>query len=278
MLLKGKDVAEKIVLDITSKGLPKLVLAVFHPVGDGSAESYLKAKEKWLEKAGFGIKIFPFDAETAPEKFFAELDIANNDPSIHAIMVETPLPRLVSQHDISSRLNPLKDIDGITYLNQGALYAGRGEGIVPCTSLASVRLLEAFNIKIAGKNAVVIGRSAVVGLPLFKLLLNRDATVLAAHSKTPDLAKQVGNADIIAVAVGRQGLISSSMVKEGASVIDIGINVGADGKLTGDFLIENETEKDRINYSPVPGGVGAVTNAIMLENLVKCYELQIKGA
>ncbi len=277
MLLKGNELAGKIVEEIKSRNIPKLNLAVFHPVGDGAAESYLKMKEKWLEKAGFTLTVFPVENSTPLVTFYSQLEKANSDPSIHGIMIEMPLPIEVNYWNIHTKINPQKDVDGITFRNQGEFFATITEKIVPATSVAAIRLLEHYNIPIVGKSVLVIGRSNIVGLPLFKLFLNRNATPTVAHRHTKELALHVANADIIAVAAGTRGLVKSSMVKNGATVIDIGIHVTDDGKVVGDFIIENEFEKDRINYSPVPGGVGAVTNAVLLENLVKCWEMQTKS-
>lgn len=274
MLLKGNVVAKEINSKIKEMSLPELVLAVFHPVGDESAESYLKMKEKKLKKAGFSIKVIPVDAKMTPDLFYELLEEANSDDTIHGIMVELPLPIPVSNFELSGRINPLKDVDGVTFWNQGTIFATREEGVIPCTALASVLIPEHYGIEIAGKNALVIGRSAIVGLPLAKLLLNRNATVTVAHSRTPNLTELAGKADIIAIAAGLSGIVKSSQIKDGATVIDVGINFTNDGKLVGDFTLDQEGEEERINYTPVPGGVGIVTNAILVENVVRCYRLQ----
>ncbi len=276
MLLKGKELAKKIVDNVKAKNLPELTLAVFHPVGDGAAESYLKMKQRWLDKVGFKMKVYPVEASTPLVNFYRDLEEANNDPEIHGIMIEMPLPIEVNYWNIHTKINPLKDVDGITFHNQGEFFATITERIVPCTSVAAVRLLEHFDIPMVGKDVLVIGRSNIVGLPLFKLFLNRNSTPTIAHRHTTDLKKHIAHADIIAIAAGTRGLVTSSDVKDGATVVDIGINVTDEGKVVGDFVVENDEENKRINYSPVPGGVGVVTNAIMLENLAKCYEFQTK--
>ena len=274
MLLKGKDLADKIVSKLQNENLPPLTLAVFHPVGDGAAESYLKMKEKWLKKINAVIRIFPVSQSTPLVKFYEQIDEVNSDPSIHGIMVELPLPIAVNYWNLHTKINPQKDVDGITFRNQGEFFATITEKIVPCTAVASIRLLEHYDIPIVGKHALVIGRSNIVGLPLFKLFLNRNATPTIAHRHTYDLKTLIQTSDIIAVAAGKKGLVDSKAVKDGATVIDIGINVDESGEVSGDFNVAGETEKERINYSPVPGGVGVVTNAVMLENLAKCYKLQ----
>ncbi|MCK5807625.1 bifunctional 5,10-methylenetetrahydrofolate dehydrogenase/5,10-methenyltetrahydrofolate cyclohydrolase [bacterium] len=276
MLLKGNVVAKGINSKIKEMELPELVLAVFHPVGDESAESYLRMKEKKLAKAGFAIKVIPVENTMEIEAFYVALEEANKDDSIHGIMVELPLPIKVSNFELSNRINPLKDVDGVTFANQGTVFATREEGILPCTALASALIPEHYDVEIAGKSVLVIGRSAIVGLPLAKLFLNRNATVTVAHSRTPNLAELAGNADIIAIAAGVSGIVTSSQIKDGATVVDVGINFTDEGKLVGDFTLDQENEAERINYTPVPGGVGVVTNAVLIENLVRCYKMQQK--
>lgn len=274
MLLKGKPAADAIVAELAARGLPKLKLAVFHPAGDEAAESYLKAKEKTLARLDCSIDIIPVRKDTGADAFFALLDKANRDPGIHGIMVELPLPGGIPAGEVSRRIDPAKDVDGVSYHAQGLLYATREENLVPCTALGAVLLLEHYKIPITGRRALIVGRSNIVGLPLFKLLLNRDATVTVAHSRTPQLAKLAGGYDIVAVATGRPGLVRSVDIADGAAVVDIGINVGPDGCLCGDFAPKDEKESERIHYSPVPGGAGVVTNAVMLRNLAACYHIQ----
>jgi len=277
MLIKGKQLAENIVEKIKSENFPELTLSVFHPVGDAAAESYLKAKERWLGKVGFVVKVIPVSNKMSEGEFFTLLERENRDDSVHAIMVELPLPIPVKTIELQSRINPLKDVDGITFENQGKFISTGKEEILPCTAMGAAKLLESVIDDVTGKNVLVIGRSNIVGLPLFKLFLNRNATVTVAHSRTKELEKLVNDSDIVAVAVGRHGIIQSSWVQDGKTVIDIGINVNEEGKLKGDMKVIDKEEKKRINYSPVPGGSGSVTNAVLLENIVKCYELQKKG-
>lgn len=274
MLLKGKELADSIVRKLTNEKIPPLTLAVFHPVGNSAAESYLRMKEKWLAKIDAKLKLFPVSSSTPLIKFYEQLDEANSDPSIHGIMVELPLPIDVNYWNLHTKIHPLKDVDGVTFRNQGEFFATITEKIVPCTAIASIRLLEFYDIPIVGKHALVIGRSNIVGLPLFKLFLNRNATPTTAHRHTEDLKTLIRGSDIIAISAGKMGLVDSGDIKDGATVIDIGINVLEDGRVVGDMNIMDDNESNRINYSPVPGGVGVVTNAVMLENLAKCYKLQ----
>ncbi len=277
MLLKGKPAAEAFLEKIGAFGLPKLRLAVFHPGGDASAESYLNAKKKLIERFGGELVVVSFPRDGAADHFWNLFDRVNGDRTIHGIMVETPFPTDISEKEVSSRIDPRKDVDGVSLVNQGLLYASREERLVPCTAMGAVILLEHYGVPVSGRRALVVGRSATVGLPLFKLLLNRNATVTVAHSRTADLEKLVGAFDIVVVATGRAGIIQSSRITDGATVVDIGINVASDGSLCGDLAVEAANEADRINYSPVPGGAGVVTNAVLLHNLWQCYQLQQEG-
>ena len=274
MLLKGKDAAEKIVSGLLNEDLSNLTLAVFHPLNDGAAESYLKTKEKWLKKINAKIEVVPVDEKMTRDDFFRRLDMLNKDASITGIMVELPLPIKISEKELLTGINPLKDVDAITCFNQGKIFTSKNEDLIPCTAAASIKLLEHYRIDFAGKNVLVIGRSYIVGLPLFKLFLNRNATPAVAHRGTSNLKDLIHNADIIAVCAGTRGIVKSSEVKDGAVVADVGIHVTEDGKVAGDMIIDRENEENRISYSPVPGGVGTVTNAMMLHNLVKCKKLQ----
>ena len=274
MLLKGKDAADVLVSEILSEDISGLTLAVFHPLNDGAAESYLKTKEKWLKKINAKIEVVPVDEKTTHDEFFRKLDLLNKDASITGIMVELPLPIKIQEKELLTGINPLKDVDAITYFNQGKIFTSKNEDLIPCTSAASIKLLEHYRIDFAGKNVLIIGRSYIVGLPLFKLFLNRNATPTVAHRGTSNLRNLVQNADIVAVCAGTRGIVKSSEIKDGASVVDVGIHVTEEGKVVGDMIIDGENEENRINYSPVPGGVGTVTNAMMLHNLVWCKKNQ----
>ena len=274
MLLKGKEAADGIVSELLSEDLSNLTLAVFHPLNDGAAESYLKTKDKWLKKINAKIEVVPVDEKMTQDEFFRKLEILNKDTSITGIMVELPLPIKIPEKELLTRINPVKDVDGITCFKQGRIFTSRNEELIPCTAAASIKLLEHYRIEFAGKNVVVIGRSYIVGLPLFKLFLNRNSTPAVAHRGTSNLKNLIQNADIVAICAGTRGIVKSSEIKDGASVVDVGIHVTEEGKVVGDMIIDQENEDARINYSPVPGGVGTVTNAMMLKNLVQCRKMQ----
>jgi len=274
MLLKGKPVAESLIQSLEKQNLPRLTLAVLHPTGDASAESYLKAKEKTLARLNFKLEVISCARSVASEQFCALIDKVNRDPAVHGVMVETPFPSSLSATEVFRRLDPVKDVDGVSLFNQGILYATREERLVPCTAMAAILLLEHYGVEISGRRALVVGRSTTVGLPLAKLLLNRNATVTVAHSKTEQLASLAHQYNLVAVAAGRSNLLRAADVADGTVVVDVGVNVMPDGTLCGDFAPEGGENAERISYSPVPGGVGVVTNAVLLHNLVMCYRLQ----
>jgi methylenetetrahydrofolate dehydrogenase (NADP+) / methenyltetrahydrofolate cyclohydrolase len=190
---------------------------------------------------------------------------------VHGVLVQLPLPRGMDQHAIAAHIAPAKDVDGLHVCNLGRLV--QGDTILPpCTPAGVLRLLDAYSISPRGRHAVVVGRSEIVGKPMALLLIQRDATVTVCNSKTPDLGSFTRSADILVVAVGRAGLVRGDMVRPGASVIDVGVNRLPDGKLAGD-VVSAEVDRHAGYLTPVPGGVGPMTVAMLIENTVKAAEL-----
>jgi methylenetetrahydrofolate dehydrogenase (NADP+)/methenyltetrahydrofolate cyclohydrolase len=234
-------------------------------VGENPASAvYVRNKSKQTVEAGmrsFDHKL----PEDAPEReVLALVGKLNADPAVHGILVQLPLPKHIDSARVLESIAPAKDVDGFHEANLGALMAGR-PGVVPCTPLGCMRLIEHAGVQIAGKHAVVVGRSNIVGKPVAMLLLQKDATVTICHSKTPDLEATVKRGDIVIAAVGRAKLVSAAMVKPGACVVDVGINRLPDGKLAGD--VDYDAVKQVAGWiTPVPGGVGPMTIAMLLEN------------
>jgi methylenetetrahydrofolate dehydrogenase (NADP+)/methenyltetrahydrofolate cyclohydrolase len=194
----------------------------------------------------------------------------NADPAVHGILVQLPLPKQVDSAAVLESIDPAKDVDGFHEANLGALMAGRPR-VVPCTPLGCMRLIEHAGVPVAGRHAVVLGRSNIVGKPVAQLLLQRDATVTICHSKSTDLAAICRSADILVAAAGRAKLVTAAMVKPGACVIDVGINRLPDGKLAGD--VDYESVKQVAGWiTPVPGGVGPMTIAMLLENCIQAAQ------
>lgn len=280
ILLDGKATAQKVRAELKNEierrkekdPLFQLSLTVILVGNDPASQVYVNNKIKACAKVGItsGLVTLP---ETATEsEIIAEIEKLNADNSVDGILLQLPLPKGLDETKIINRISPLKDVDGLTYLQQGMLYGGNKQ-IAPCTPSGVMRLLDEYNIDCKGKNVVMIGRSILVGKPLFELFLDRNATVTVCHSKTKNLSEYTRNADIIAVAVGRPEMLKGEDVKEGAVIIDIGINRTESG-LKGD--VDFESVKQKASYiTPVPGGVGPMTIAMLLQNTLIAHDLRV---
>jgi methylenetetrahydrofolate dehydrogenase (NADP+)/methenyltetrahydrofolate cyclohydrolase len=275
-LIDGKKIANEIYenLAVEVKKLhdqhtlqPKLAVIM---VGDNPASlSYIKQKRKACEKTGIEWVQFDYDAELTQLELLAKIEELNNDNSIHGILVQLPLPEHFEVPKVIRAIDPHKDVDGFTAYNLGKMFLGTEfEDLPPCTPAGAIKMLEYYDINPEGMDATIVGSSNIVGKPLATMLLNRGATPTICHIKTKDLKKHTLNADLLCVAVGKAGLISEDMVKEGAVVIDIGVNRTDEGKLVGDCDFET-IEKKASYITPVPGGAGPMTVACLMENTVK---------
>ena len=231
---------------------------------DPASKVYVGSKEKMAAKAGFNSVVHRLAADTTQQALLALVDRLNRDDAVDGILVQLPLPRGMDANTVIDAIDPYKDVDGFHLINVGKLSAGRA-ALVPCTPQGSMILLRSVTETLAGKHAVVIGRSAIVGKPMAQLLLNADCTVTIAHSRTADLPAVCRSADILVAAVGRPEFVKGDWVKPGAIVIDVGINRLPDGRLVGDV----DTAAASVNalaITPVPGGVGPMTIACLLQN------------
>ncbi len=244
----------------------KLILHTIMAGDDEASMVYAKSKIKTLRKLGFDGEI---DRVSSEEEMLKKLEELNERDDVHGIMVEFPLPKGYDSMKVRSAISPIKDVDGMNPVNYGYLLLGN-EIMTPNTPRAVIRILESIT-ELKGKDVVIINRTPVVGKPLAMMLLHRHATPIICHSKTKALKEKTKNADIVVVAVGRANFLTADMVRDDSIVIDVGINV-VDGKLRGDADFEAIEKKAKI--TPVPGGVGAVTTACMVENLVKAAKLQ----
>ena len=236
---------------------------------DPASQTYVANKEKACARLGIHSHTVRMGEETTQAELEAEIEKANHDESVHGILVQLPLPAGLDEHRALALIRPEKDVDGFHAVNMGRL--ARGEDcVVACTPKGALHMLKAAGVSIAGKNAVVIGRSNIVGKPMALLLLQENATVTICHSRTEDLAEHTRRADILVAAVGKPRFVTADMVKEGAAVLDVGIN-RVDGKLCGDVDFEHVKEKAGW-ISPVPGGVGKMTIAMLMENTVSAAE------
>ncbi|WP_096018749.1 bifunctional methylenetetrahydrofolate dehydrogenase/methenyltetrahydrofolate cyclohydrolase FolD [Campylobacter lanienae] len=272
-IIDGKEISNRVkqrvadeVLELKSKGITP-TLAVVLVGEDKASQTYVASKERSTIAAHMGSVAHKLPETTTQSELLALIKLLNNDDSIDGILVQLPLPKHIDTNAILEAIDPNKDVDGFHAINVGRLNSGL-DGFVPCTPLGIMELFKAYNIDVSGKNAVVIGRSNIVGKPMAALLLNAGATVTIAHSKTKDLASVCKNAQIIVVAVGKPNFLKADMVSDGAIVIDVGINRLDSGKLVGDCDYESVAPKCSM-ITPVPGGVGPMTIAMLLSNTLK---------
>ncbi len=265
-IIDGKKAAEKILNEVREqiKALGKHPVLAVVQVGDNPASTtYVRIKQKKCEEAGIKSIKLHFEEDVSEERLVKEITALNSDKGVDGILVQLPLPPRLDENSVISAVSPDKDVDGITPFNLGRLLRGE-ESFVPCTPQGIIRLLKEESVGIEGARAVVIGRSVIVGKPISILLLQENATVTMCHSKTRNLKEETLSADILVVAAGKPGLVTREMVKPGAAVIDVGIN-RVDGRLTGDVDFEGVREVAGL-ITPVPGGVGPMTVACLLEN------------
>ena len=244
-------------------------LAVILVGDDPASEIYVRNKGKGCEETGMLSRTIRMNAGTTQEELEAEISRLNDDPSIHGILVQLPLPRHLNERAALAKILPGKDVDGFHLINAGHLLDGT-EGVRPCTPKGALYMIRSTGLDLSGKEAVVIGRSNIVGKPMAMMLLQENCTVTICHSRTVNLEEHTRRADILVAAVGRAGFVTADMVKPGAVVIDVGIN-RVDGKVCGDVDFENVKEKAGW-ITPVPGGVGRMTIAMLLSNTVDAAE------
>ena len=240
-------------------------------VGDNPAsEVYVRNKVKACQDNGLHSVFDRFPSTLTESELLTRLDDLNNDPNVHGILVQLPLPKHIDSHKVIEAIAPAKDVDGFNVENAGALMTGKPL-FRPCTPYGVMKMFEAHNIALEGANAVVIGRSNIVGKPMAMLLLGAGATVTITHSKTRDLAALTRNADVVVAATGRRNILTADMVKPGATVIDVGMNRDENGKLCGDVDFAGVKEVAGF-ITPVPGGVGPMTITMLLVNTIEAAE------
>lgn len=277
-ILDGKALAAEIrsevktqVAALAEKGVSTALAVIL--VGDDSASQvYVRNKIKACADTGIRSLEFRMPAETTQQQLLAKIAELNAEESVDGILVQLPLPKQINADAVISAIDPAKDVDGFHVANAGALVTGK-QGFVPCTPFGVMRLIEKSGVNPRGKSAVIVGRSNIVGKPMALLLLAADATVTVAHSCTPDLSAVTRNADILVAAVGRAKLIKADMVKPGAVVIDVGMNRDENGKLCGDVDFA-EVKEIAGSITPVPGGVGPMTIAMLMQNTVLAAQMR----
>lgn len=273
-LLLGKEVTASLneeirrkVAQLNEQGVtPKLGIV---RIGEREDDiSYERGATKRCETLGVAFEKFLLPADASEEEVLQVIRAVNEDDSIHGVLLFRPLPRHLNEDRIVNALAVEKDVDGITDLSMASVFMGRGAGYAPCTPSACMRILDHYGIDCTGKKAVVIGRSLVVGKPAAMMLLKKNATVTVCHTKTVDMPAVVREADVVIVAAGRAGIVGADYLRPGQAVIDVGINVNAEGKLCGDVNFA-EAEPVVAAITPVPGGVGSVTTSVLVEHVVE---------
>lgn len=277
-ILDGKALAAEIrsevktqVAALAEKGV-STALAVILVGEDSASQVYVRNKIKACADTGIRSLEFRMPAETTQQQLLAKIAELNADENVDGILVQLPLPKQINADAVISAIDPAKDVDGFHVANAGALVTGK-QGFVPCTPFGVMRLIEKSGVDPRGKSAVIVGRSNIVGKPMALLLLAADATVTVAHSRTPDLCAVTRNADILVAAVGRAKLIKADMVKPGAVVIDVGMNRDENGKLCGDVDF-SEVKAIAGSITPVPGGVGPMTIAMLMQNTALAAQMR----
>lgn len=265
----AKEIREKLKLksnELKEKGInPKLAVIM---VGDDQASQvYVKNKSKACNEIGIEFEEFILDKDIRQDELINLIEKLNNDDHIHGILLQSPIPAHLDINEAFKTINPEKDVDGFNPANIGKLCLNQ-DTFVSCTPYGIMKMFEAYNIDLTGKNVTIIGRSNIVGKPLIQCCLNKNATVTVCHSKTKDLKEHTKNADVVISAIGKSKFVTEDMIKSGAVVIDVGTNRGEDGKITGDVDFENVSKKASY-ITPVPGGVGPMTIAMLMNNVIK---------
>ena len=280
-LINGKEISAQIRAEIardTAEFKEKTGvtpgLAVVIVGNDPASQVYVRNKHKASLEVGFRSDVYELPAETTQDELNALIDRLNADDGIHGILVQLPLPKHLSEDDVILRIDPKKDVDAFHPENVGRIMIGEYH-YLPCTPAGVMQLLHRSGVSISGKKCVVVGRSNIVGKPMAMLLLHESGTVTVCHSRTQNLKEECLKADILVVAIGKADFITGDMIKEGAVVIDVGMNRRADGKLTGDVDFAS-AEKKASKITPVPGGVGPMTIAMLMRNTLTSAEQWVK--
>ena len=280
IIINGKEIGQEIrtgvaarVQVLKAKGITPGLAVIL--VGDNPAsKTYVANKQKSCEQIGMFSELIKLPEDISEQALLQQIRELNDRKDIHGILVQLPLPKHIDEDKVIQTISPEKDVDGFSPISVGKMMLGQ-DTYLPCTPYGVMKLLEHSGIEVAGKHAVIVGRSHIVGKPMGQLLLQKDATVTYTHSKTPDLPSFTKQADILIAAVGRANFITSEHIKEGAVIIDVGINRDEDNHLCGDVNF-NDVQGIASHITPVPGGVGPMTITMLLENTVQAAEKELE--
>ena len=278
IIIDGKELAKKIRanLKIECEELKKKninsKLAVIMVVEDPASKVYVRNKSKACEDVGIEYEEYLLDVNTTQKELIELIEKLNNDKTINGILLQSPIPSNLDVNEAFRTISPQKDVDGFNPVNVGKLVLNQ-DTFVSCTPYGIMKMFEEYDIDLTGKNVVILGRSNIVGKPLIHCCLNKNATVTSCHSKTQNIAQKAKEADVLISAIGKANFVTADMVKDGAVVIDVGINRLDNGKITGD--VDFESVKEKASYiTPVPGGVGPMTIAMLMNNVIKATRRQ----
>jgi len=277
-LLNGKELSKKVkkevakeVAEMIDSGLRSPSLAVIIVGEDPASKIYVRNKLKAAKLTGIISNEYKLSDKTTEKELVEIISFLNNDDDVDGILVQLPLPSQINEHKIINLINPLKDVDGFTPKNSGKFYTGLNS-LKPCTPAGIMEFFKEYKIDIEGKSAVILGRSNIVGKPIANMLMEKNATITICHSKTQNIKEIVKNSDIVVSAIGKAEFIKEDWIKEGAVVIDVGINYNKDNKLVGDVDFENVAKKCSF-ITPVPKGVGPMTIAMLMKNCLTAYKV-----
>lgn len=281
MIMKGAEVIaamkEKMLQDVTelrTQGIEPMINII--RVGSRPDDlAYERGARKRMESVGIRMDVTELPEDISQKDFAAAFRSVNDNPDVHGIMLFRPLPPTLDEEEIAGMINPIKDVDCMSPVNIAKVFGGDSDGHAPCTAEAVMEMLDFYGIELSGKRVTVVGRSMVVGKPLAMMLLKKNATVTMCHTRTKDLPGACRQAEVIAAAAGRAGMITADMVSEGAVVADVGINVNEEGKLCGDVDFSGVSKKAAA-ISPVPGGVGGVTTSVLAAHVVRAAQILAK--
>lgn len=279
IILDGRKIAEEITADLKEKigqltKKPKLSVIL---VGNNPASKiYVNLKQKKSSEVGIISETILLDENIDEAELLTQIQKLNDDKSVNGILVQLPLPKHINTQRVLETIDYSKDVDGFHVINSGKIFLNQEPKAYPCTPKGILKILDYYNIDISGKHAVVLGRSNIVGKPVSQMLLNRDATVTICHSKTKNITKYISEADILISAIGKPKFIKAEYIKQGAIIVDVGISRLDDGKIAGDVDFDNVYENAEY-ITPVPGGVGPMTIACLLENTYLLYKMQNKN-
>ena len=276
-VLKGIEVARAINEEIAEemkkwkKSLPHLAIIRVGEKPDDMA--YERGAMKKMEKVGFLVSSYIYKEDISNEDFLREFEKINSDSAIDGILLLKPLPKQIDEKEVERRIDPRKDLDGISPYNMAKVYAGEKDGFAPCTAEAVIEMLDYAKVDLTGKRVTVIGRSLVIGKPVAQLLIKKNATVTTCHTKTLDMPARCKEAEVLVAAAGVPRMVTADYVSEDAVVIDVGINVDSDGNLCGDVDFDAVAEKTSL-ITPVPGGVGSVTTSVLAKHLLRAAQMR----